>query len=88
METGKWEDPLRYPNPRSKLTRQGKDESYIQRRVHTLSFDTYTRMRITRDSLFQILNLQTLTIDGNLVNLFTQRGEPDYVIEVIGELPG
>jgi len=88
METGKWEDPLRYPNPRLKLTRQRKDASYIQRRVHVLSFKTYTRMRITRDNLFQILNLQTLTIDGNLVTLLTQRGEPDYVIEVIGELFG
>ena len=41
-------------------------------------------MRITKESLFTVLNLQTLSTDGNMMNMFSQRGDADYVIEVVG----
>ena len=41
-------------------------------------------MRITKETLFNILNLQTISSDGNMINLFSQRGDADYLIEVVG----
>jgi len=41
-------------------------------------------MRISRESLFNILNIQTIAPEGNLTNMFNQRGDPEYVIEVVG----
>ena len=41
-------------------------------------------MRITKETLFNILNLQTISTDGNMIHLFSQRGDADYVIEVVG----
>jgi len=41
-------------------------------------------MRITKESLFNILNIQTISNEGTLINMFAPRGDADYVIEVIG----
>lgn len=45
-------------------------------------------MRINRETLFNILNLQTLNSEGMMINLFAQRGDADYVIEVVGSSTG
>jgi hypothetical protein len=41
-------------------------------------------MRIPKDALFNILTLQTISNEGNVVAMFNPRGEPTYVIEVVG----
>lgn len=41
-------------------------------------------MHIGKETLFAILNLQSISTDGQMVNLFGQRGDADYVIEVVG----
>ena len=41
-------------------------------------------MRISKESLFNLLNLQTIGPDGTMINLFNQRGDAEYVIEVVG----
>lgn len=41
-------------------------------------------MRVTRETLFNILNLQTISLDGNMMHMFSQRGDADYIIEVVG----
>jgi len=44
-------------------------------------------MRISKEALFNVLNLQTFTPEGALMNMFTQKGDATYVIEVVGTLP-
>ena len=68
-----------FVNVRGKMRATFKDEYGFHFNLVTFS------MRISRESMFNILNLQTLAPDGNLVSLFCQRGEPEYVIEVIGQ---
>jgi len=41
-------------------------------------------MRITRETLFAIINIQTISVDGTMINLFNQKGEAEYFIEVVG----
>jgi len=43
-------------------------------------------MRISKESLFNIMNLQTIAAEGHMVNMFSPRGASDYIIEVIGIL--
>lgn len=43
-------------------------------------------MRISKESLFNIMNLQTIASEGHMVNMFSPRGESDHIIEVIGML--
>jgi hypothetical protein len=51
------------------------------------SFLTVSSMRISKESLFNILNLQTIANDESMINLFSQRGDAEYVIEVVGISP-
>jgi hypothetical protein len=41
-------------------------------------------MSITKEVMFQILNLRTISPDGSFTNMFTPKGDPEYVIEVVG----
>jgi hypothetical protein len=41
-------------------------------------------MRIPKEALFNILNLQTITNEGQVVSMFIPRGDATYVIEVVG----
>jgi hypothetical protein len=54
---------------------------------HSLSLLTLSSMRISKESLFNILNLQTIATDESMINLFSQRGDADYLIEVVGTYP-
>jgi hypothetical protein len=45
------------------------------------------RMRIPKEVLFSILNLQTITSEGQVVSMFNPRGDSTYVIEVVGACP-
>ena len=50
-------------------------------------FLIFSSMRISKESLFNILNLQTIANDESMINLFSQRGDAEYVIEVVGISP-
>jgi hypothetical protein len=41
-------------------------------------------MRISKETLFNILNMQSISKDETLMNMFAPRGDADYVIEVVG----
>jgi len=49
-----------------------------------LFFNLPFSMRITKEALFNILNIQTISNEEMLINMFAPRGEVDYVIEVVG----
>jgi hypothetical protein len=41
-------------------------------------------MRVPKDALFNMLNLQTISTDGTVVGMFNPKGDGTYVIEVVG----
>jgi hypothetical protein len=63
---------------------RGKMRATFKDEYDILCSGLTTSMRITKETLFAILNLQTMSVDGTMMNLFSQRGDADYVIEVVG----
>jgi hypothetical protein len=41
-------------------------------------------MRISKETLFAIQNMQMMDTDGTVMKLFNPRGDPEYRIEVLG----